>query len=342
MTRALLVTLFAACTATGEPLPLVPTTEGEQALEAFRHELSLYPRVALFELRDGETRTLGKTTVVSADKVVFGEGSRLVFSNVDAEYWVVVAEEIVFSGPTYAATIMRSEKIEAKKRAPRAHRTTPPRRPRRAGHGRDGRPGRDGKTGRHGATGDTIDLPPVWIIAKKITLEDGETSDHIDLTLRFNGIRGGRGGDGGNGQPGGKGGDGGRGRSDWHECRKRAGCGGRGGDGGAGGRGGDGGRGGQGADVNYWGPREVVDELRHANVKNRGGKGGKGGRGGLSGRDGANGAEGTRPKWCKLSACADIEDLSGPKRAPSGRDRSKQYGPDGKTSWLLPLQPGDP
>lgn len=241
-----------------------------------------------------------KDRVLKADKIVFDDVSSLVFDDLDGPYLAIVAKEIVFSAPQYRARIERSSVVEAPAGVTGDSPTGRPATPGQAANKDAGIPGGGGYAGGEGGKGATRHVPPILLVAAKVSQQPiaARPSGFIDLRLLVDGIPGGKGGNGGNGGQGGDGGAGGNGVSNLLDCAGGPGSGGSGGPGGPGGKGGLGGDGGSGADVYYIGTKDALFELELARVLNRGAAPGPSGMPGSPGAGGSGGPRGSRTGWC--------------------------------------------
>lgn len=264
-----------------------------------------------------------KGWILKADTIVFDDGAKLVFDDVSAPYWVIVAKELKFSAPNYRGVILRPRGVLAGAGAggatPQGRPNTPPQAPNKD----HGYPGQGGSAGGVGGRGGTQQLPPLFIVANAVSFQPtgDQSSGFLDLRIWLPGIDGGVGGRGGTGGQGGDGGSGGNGVSQMFDCAGGPGDGGNGGDGGPGGQGGPGGSGGNGGDVYYVGSRQALDELEFSRVLNPGGQPGAGGGPGKPGSGGNGGPRGARTGWCNGGSAG------GPGGRPSPSDQG--YGLDG-------------
>ena len=185
--------------------------------------------------------------IVRADVVTFSAGSKLEFQDVEAPFWAIVTQRLVFQGANIS--IARPENPRPIPKPDQAddgdgghHGSTGSR------HGTDGR---DGQPGNPGQKGSTVDLPCLLIVAGNLELTENASPSSIYLALE--GFTGGPGGDGGDGGSGGDGGDGRNASQRNFSCRRETGDGGDGGNGGLGGIGGMGGDGGKGGRRDFCG-----------------------------------------------------------------------------------------
>lgn len=226
--------------------------------------------------------------IIKAHLVTFTAGSTLEFMNVDAPFWAIVAEKLVFQGEKSTITRKTSHTIPTPE--PRAQGYNGP------SYGRsdccDGRKGGTGGEGTQGRKGGSEDLPCLLVIAQTVELRNVDP-DTISVWLQ--GIDGGRGGNGGRGGDGGKG-EGGANAS-WKVfkgCQVIAQSGGDGGDGGKGGRAGDGGDGGRGGDLIFIGNRDDGERFMGFRIFNEDGQPGQPGEPGDPGSPGSGGDRGHR------------------------------------------------
>ena len=249
--------------------------------------------------------------VIKATLVTFSTESMLEFTDVDAPFWAIVAEKLVFEGE---ATVSRNRDYALPTPDPAFDGSLGQGYGGRSGccHGRAGHPGANGGDGR---VGFSKHLPCFLVIAESVEVRGDTRPEDIRVNLR--GIDGGKGGKGG------KGGDGGQGEAgadaSWggFRCRRTQRDGGNGGAAGSGGRGGNGGHGGRGSDVLFIGPRSAGETFMSFQIRNKGGKPGSEGEPGGSGSPGAGGDRGhARGRLCFRSAQPGARGAYGSRGAP--------------------------
>lgn len=275
--------------------------------------------------------------VLKANRIVFDDLGEIRVPDERVDFIAVVAKEVTFSAPHYRALIQLDPEIRTARpgSSGRDRKDTPPdldRAPNKHSGGR----GTRGYQGGNGGHGETHHLPPVLLIAGKVSYQPStpEPGTFLDLRMRFDGLAGGRGGDGGQGGRGGRGQDGGHGVTGLFDCKGGPGNGGNGGMGGPGGRGGDGGDGGNGADVYLIGPQGVLWDLELARVVSRGGSGGLKGYGGTPGEGGSYGARGSRRGHCN----GGVHGLHGPMSNPAHVGDGQDSAVDGRRGEIFSIE----
>lgn len=246
--------------------------------------------------------------ILKVGSLVFQPGARLVLTNSDAPWIVVVADKIQFVDASSDNTIIVSHGwTPGAPPTPPATPATPPTPNKNdscvrvSGPGQPGGSGISGQPGSHGENAPKV--PDLYLITSGMLDKTGlPIPQLLHLVFRMKGYDGGTAGDGGTGGRGGDGGSGGDG--DWDSnlfnphCRCGANDGGPAGLGGPGGPGGIGGNASSGGNMVWIGTQLVLDALSYSSVSNQPGTPGAGGFAGSSGVSGNGGSRGSHPGAC--------------------------------------------
>ncbi len=268
--------------------------------------------------------------------ITFQPNSRLVITNFNYPYVVILADKIQFVDST------SNNQIVAENGWLPTTYVTPPQPPAQGkspkpgsdcSHGGgDGPAGANGRPGFAGHNGDNApQIPKIYLITNGLVDELGRPlPEALHLSFIVNGLDGGNAADGGQGGDAGIGGDGADGSYNTAflnpHCNCGARSGGTGGIGGQGGAGGVGGSAGSGGDLVWIAPEDVINSLTYSPIQHRPGVPGNGGDSGNSGASGDGGARGAHPGTCEGGLPGAMPDTP---QTPFTTSRSGNIGRDG-------------
>lgn len=226
--------------------------------------------------------------ILKTEILQFDCDSNLIMSALDATFIAICARTICLRGEAARARISRSDPAVRLSGLPGGD----------GQRGSNGRQGANGSNGSTGSDGNSGTVPPLYLFAEQVVVQDRIPIDWIDLEIEYPGITGGDGGRGGSGGPGVNGVPGRPGKDKGISCGMPPTNGGNGGAGGVAGAGGNGADGSVGGQVVLAGTEEALRCLRWIRIANPGGAGGKGGAGGNGGMGGSGGPAGAPSMFC--------------------------------------------